>query len=870
MTRSFFSRFAGRKWMPLLMFLILAAFVCFTSGAVQAQTPPANAVIGNQATATYTDGSNVPRSATSNTVQTTVQQVAAIDLTADNTKVAAPGSPIYFPHTVTNNGNGSDNISLAAANAGGDNFDVDGNPNVAGTQAPVIYADADGNGVPDNNTPITSTGPLAPGSSFKFVVAGVVPATALSGQNATVNVTATSGFDGAITDANTDTVTISTNAVVNVVKSIDVGQGASPSGPRTYTLTYTNTGNATATNLTITDVIPAGMTYVAGSGRWSVSGATALTDAAGGDPAGIAYDFNVTAANRVTAVVASVAPGVTGRVTFQVNVNAGVAPGQIPNTAPFNYDDDGNGATPPATGTSNTVIFTVVQTAGVTFNGDTVASVPQGGVVTFNNVLTNTGNGTDTFDITLNTGASTFPAGSSYKLFQSDGVTPLLDSTGNGIPDTGPVAAGGTYTVVLQVTLPGPATGGPFSIDKLATSRVDPNVSDPATDTLTAITASSVDIQNAAAAGAGAGPEVAPVTTVSGNPGATVTIPVVVVNTGPIPDSYDLQTSATAAFTPPVALPAGWSVRFRNASGAVVTNTGVLAPGASANLTAEITIPANSSPGDQEVFFRSVSPTTGAADIIHDRVTVNAVNGISLEPNNTGQVFQGSAITYQHTLTNTGNTALNNVAISGTNTAPGFTSVIYQDTNNNGILDPAEAATPLTNVPVLAPGASIPIFVRVFAPSGAADGTVNVTTVTATDGTNSDTATDTTTVVAGDLKVDKFQSVNGGAFTQANQSALPGSIVRYRIVVTNTGGAAVTNVVVNDATPAFTVYDDGDATASITGVAGFSINGGAFTAATGANGTTPVDGSAGSLRFNVGTLQPGESAVITFGVRING
>ncbi len=861
-----YTRPAGLKLMPLLLILV-AAFVLGLGGrAAWAQTtPPANAVIGNQATASYTDGSNVTRTATSNTVQTTVQQIAALDLTADNSKLAAPGSPIYFPHTVINNGNGTDTISLTATDNGGDNFNI----------VPVIYADADGNGVPDNNTPITTTGPLAPGASFKFVVGGVIPPTSLSGQSASILVTATSGFDSAVTDTNTDTVTVSTNAIINVVKSIDVGQGASPSGPRTFTLQYTNTGNATATGVTLTDVIPAGMTYVAASGRWSVSGVTPLTDPAGGDPAGITYS---SIGGTVTATIASVAPGVTGRVTFQVNVDSGVAPGTIANTASLSYDDDGNAGTPNRTGTSNTVIFTVVQNAGVTFTGATVASVPQGGVVSFSNVLTNTGNGTDTFDITLNTGASTFPAGSSYKLYQSDGETPLLDSTNNGIPDTGPVAPGGTYTVVLKVTLPGAATGGPFSIDKLATSRNNPAVSDPATDTLTAVTPASVDITNAAGAGAGAGPEAAPVTTVTGNPGATVTIPVNVTNTGPTPDNFNLQVSGTAGFTPATALPTGFTVTFRDSTGAVVTNTGTLAPGAVANLTAFIFIPANASPADVDLFFRAISPTTGAADIIHDAVTVNPVNGISIEPNNTGQVFQGSAITYQHTITNTGNNPLNNVAVTSTNSAPGFTSVIYVDTNNNGILDPAEAATPLTTIPTLAAGASLPIFVRVFAPAGASQGTVNVTTVTGTDGTSTDTATDTTTVVSGDLKVDKFQSVDpdgagplpAGAFTQTNQSTQPGGIVRYRIVVTNTGGAPVTNVIINDATPTFTVYNAGDATSTATGVAGFVANGGAFVTATGVNGSTPAAGSAGSLRFNVGSLQPGESAVITFGVRING
>ena len=50
--------------------------------------------------------------------------------------------------------------------------------------------------------------------------------------------------------------------------------------------------------------------------------------------------------------------------------------------------------------------------------------------------LTNTGNATDVFDITI--GAGTFPVGTSYSLFQADGVTPLTDSDGNFVPDTGP------------------------------------------------------------------------------------------------------------------------------------------------------------------------------------------------------------------------------------------------------------------------------------------------------------------------------------------------------------------------------------------------------------------------------------------------
>jgi galactose mutarotase-like enzyme len=55
--------------------------------------------------------------ATSNTVQTIVQQVGSFTLNmADDTRYVAPGGQVVYPHTLTNTGNGSDTITLSAAN----------------------------------------------------------------------------------------------------------------------------------------------------------------------------------------------------------------------------------------------------------------------------------------------------------------------------------------------------------------------------------------------------------------------------------------------------------------------------------------------------------------------------------------------------------------------------------------------------------------------------------------------------------------------------------------------------------------------------------------------------------------------------------
>ena len=77
--------------------------------------------------------------------------------------------------------------------------------------------------------------------------------------------------------------------------------------------------------------------------------------------------------------------------------------------------------------------------------------------------------------------------------------------------------------------------------------------------------------------------------------------------------------------------------------------------------------------------------------------------------------------------------------------------------------------------------------------------------------------------------------VPDGAYGTANitTGAVPGACLRYEITVTNVGTASVTSVVVDDAI------------------------------------TTPANGATGTISANVGTLGPGASVVITFGVQID-
>jgi trimeric autotransporter adhesin len=847
---------------------------------------PAGTVIGNQATATYLDATGTSRNTSSNLVQTTVSQVKSFTLTADGAKTAAPGQTVYYPHTITNTGNGVDSYALNTPTAGG-----------AFTHTGLTYyIDANGDGVPDNFTPITTSGAIAAGAQFKFVVAGVVPPSTATGLTGTIGLSVTD--TGANNASNTDTTTVA-NSVINVTKAMSATGGPSPSAaPLTVTLTYTNSGTAAAANVLLTDVLPTGMTYVAGSGLWSGTGATALTDAAGGD--GGAINYAVTG-STVTATVVSVPAGVTGSVTFRVNIASGLAP-----TVPANQALTTNTATystsTQASANTNSVTYTVGATAAVAATGQTVPAAPQGGTVPFSNVITNNGNATDSFDVTfpaVGTAGNNFPAGTTFALFKSDGVTSLLDTNGNGTADTGPVAPGATYTVILKATLPPTATGGPFSVTKTATSKNDPTKSATATDTLTSITNNTMDLtQNTArtdsappgtanagnVATTGFGPGTATViatNNVTPTASSSVTTPfkLFVNNTSGVADSFGLSVTST--------IPAGWTVTFYNDGGAgtcatlgsAVTNSGPVAAGANKLICAVVTVPAintgNAAPGTTNFTFNAQSVSTPtSSDSIVDAVVVGALHSVTLTPNGAQQTYPGGAVTYNHVLTNSGNGAETVTFATGfltdSQVAAGWTSVAYVDTNTNGVLDVGTDALITTATSLsLAANTSQNLFVRVFAPGSAtATSPADLTTLTATydSGASSTSATDTTTVTNG-LLLSKTQvagncgaALIAGPFSAAaipaGPNTAPGKCVAYQISATNTTVGAITTVVLSDLVPANT-------TLAVTSCAAPAATGGATV------GGASTEGATGAVTASLASLPSTGSFQLTFCVKIN-
>ncbi len=877
------------------LFLVFGVLLGVSSSDVFAQVPPANTQIGNQASATYVDNGGNNQSITSNTVQTIVQQVAGVDISNGISLTASPGGQVTFPHTITNTGNGVDSYNLTILEGSGD-FDFD---NI------VIYADDDQNGVPDNFTPITVTPNIDPpgspnGNTFGIVIVADIPVTANEGETETFSITATSVFDGNISDSATNTVNVDEDAVVNVQKNRDK-QFVAVGDTVTYTFAYAESGGSSnATNLVIKDPLPAGVTYVPGSGTWSGAAGTPLTDASPGENAsGILYRFdNSGVADSVIIEIANINAGASGNIKFKVTVDAGTEGNTIVNNGTFRHDDS------PTPVTTNNASIEVEENYDITRVGaDTVsvASAEQGTIINFLNLFTNDGTATDTYNITLS--GSNYPSGTTFTFFKVDGngnpTSPYTDTNNDGIPDTGPIShvnGSDTARVILQVQLPSGQSGGPFAVRKTLTSINDPSESDFHTDALGEITTPTVDITNNFAlgngseTGAGEGPEANPVTTIAANPNTTVNFTLFINNTSSVDDTYQLafatDTTAGGDLQGAGQLPSGWTATFRDPNnGNNTINSIQVDAGTSKQVTFRVNIPAGYQPGLIDLYVRALSQTTGAKDLKHEAVNVQIVRQMTLVTGQSGQVSPGGSVDYIHTLTINSNVD-ENVGGGGTesdlfldlsNSVPtGWTAVVYWDTNNDGQVTGVDslltsAASPNaidlpSSVGTLQFGDQLKFIVQVTASTGLDDGATVTTTIEVSDN-NSQLATvsndDQTEVQAGRLSIDKFQAptVSGvaGTYTKADFNVLPGDTVWYKITIVNDGSEPVTNVVIQDNVPSYTLI-------AVPGT--FTVDNGTIPGIA-LDGANPTVGNTGVVKITAPQLDPTEQFTLYFAVKVD-
>ena len=213
---------------------------------------------------------------------------------------------------------------------------------------------------------------------------------------------------GAANDPTNITVVNPLNITLTKTRSVAT---AGPGQPITYTLSYSNAGSVGATNVSLSDFVPSNTTFQSATGGGTLTGGV------------------------VTWSIGAIAAGGSGSRQFTVTVNAGVTAGTvIGNSGTISFQDNlGNTQDPK---TSNTVTTTVTQVASVIVDPDQSGIIrPSNGtlyVYTF--TVTNTGNGTDRFDLTDVIGAN--PWNMQIELLDAAGATVLAtdNSNANGPP----------------------------------------------------------------------------------------------------------------------------------------------------------------------------------------------------------------------------------------------------------------------------------------------------------------------------------------------------------------------------------------------------------------------------------------------------
>ena len=811
-------------------------------GTVAFAAPEAGSVIGNQAVATYTNAAGDTITVTSNTVETVVQQVAGVTLTSDNTETIAPGGKAFLPHIITNDGNGPDAFALTAFETNSGTLD---------TSQLVFYPDANMDGVADSATPLTETPTLAPGEQFGIVIEASVASTATGSD--TITVTAASTLDGTVLSTNTDTLTISNDAIVELVKSMtaDPASGGNPNiidagDTVTITLTYSSTGLAAANNYSVQDVLDGRLTYVPGSARWSDSATplddnngSTVVDTTNGSGETIAWDYDD--AQNVNFLISSVGSGRSGEVTFRAVIADTANAGIITNVA--TQDVDGVAFPPSNTasvtvdnqyavavadtainsnGTANPAIASTTDDDAA--NNDVVTEsgdVYQGGTIRQEFVLTNLSNSPDS--LTLDVTNGDFPAGTTFRFVGADGITPVVGSVG-------PLGIGDSAKVTLIATLPtdvAPTATTNYTA-VITTTSDNSGVSDVSTAEFTgAVLAASVDLENAVigSEGDGAAPTNGgnPWVTQSTDPGAPVVFEMLVENNGPTSDSFNLSLDQ--------ALPAGWTVEFQLPDGSIVSNTGTIPAGASQAIRAVITPADGALPGDTLVDVAVVSSVSGQGDRIVNQVTVNEIYDVKIIEDQSAQASPGGIVDILHTISNEGNVAITEASITQSGLT-NFSGAIFWDQNGNGVLDASEPVIDNFNdltdgvspgVNGLAPGDSISLIYRVQTPSTATQGVSEVGTITINNtlngvGTDIDQTNnaveDRVVIISGDVTLSKYQYIDAGCdgtvgtFTKTRLDVEPGQCIRYMVEAENTGASAADNVIITDAAPAYTAITD--------------------------------------------------------------
>ncbi|QIZ41696.1 DUF11 domain-containing protein [Bacillus sp. RZ2MS9] len=372
----------------------------------------------------------------SNAVSTTINSAILTTQKSADKSIVSVGDTITYTTTITNTGNtAATNITFTSAIPASTTF-IPNSVTINGVQQSSAQP-ALGVNIPN----------IAPGETvtvtFQVNVISVPPSSSIMG-NDTILYSYTVNPNSAPATTSTST-NIATNPVLNamitMVKSVD--QTLVTLGDTiTYTTILTNNGNTNATNITFTDLIPNGTTFITDS--VTINGLTQI---------GLNPNTGIT--------IGSIAPNSSISIAFQVTATSTPVQNPIANsaTASYTFIADPNAPIVSRNVTSNTV-FTTINTATILSLKQVDKSFSRiGDTLTYTVALTNNGNSSAQNVIFTDT----VPSGTTFiaNTFSINGVPQSEADPSNGV-NIGIITAGTTVTVSFQVTVTSLPTENPI------------------------------------------------------------------------------------------------------------------------------------------------------------------------------------------------------------------------------------------------------------------------------------------------------------------------------------------------------------------------------------------------------------------------
>jgi uncharacterized repeat protein (TIGR01451 family)/fimbrial isopeptide formation D2 family protein len=769
-----------------------------------------DAPLSNTATVAATDGLIDPDlDNNTSTVSSTPTPVADLQIVkTDGVTSYVPGQQLVYTITVTNAG-----PSFVTGAVVADVFDSSIITSATWTAA-ITQGQADLYGQVRGTGSLNQTIDLGPSGVVVYTVTAMTSSAATATLVNTATVTAPAGTTDPTpaNNSSTDVDTVTNPAKLTVVKTVrDLNGGVLVSGDTLrYTIVVSNPATPlpaeAATNVILTDAIPANTTYKPGTLRVSAgANAGAKTDAVDRDQAeflGSAVQFQLGAgagAGTGAPVGGTLSAGQSTTVTFDVTVNAGTPLGSaIINTATATATASVTGVPLQA---SDSVGISMAGGADLAIAKTAPAKYTPGLPLTYTLVVTNAGPSTSTNALV----EDVLPAGltaATWTAVFTGGASGTASGSGN-VNTNVTVPKGGRATYTVRATAEATLAGALTNTATVTPTDGDPDPNpDNNTSTGTSTAAPVADLQI-----------VKTDSSATYTPGLPVTYTITVTNAGP---SFVRGATVADAF-PATITAAAWSAVYSgtgsvgNAAGTGSINEVIdLAVGG----TAVYTVIAETSPTATTslVNTATVAPPVGTTDPIPANNTSTDTDTVLLAAKldltktvvdvNGGFVQDGDTLRYTIVVTNNSGATLPVEAVANVffnDQIPANTTYAGNLSSSQGSLTGSQGGGVTGSLGTIAGGQSATVSFDVTVNADVPDSTV-ITNSASVTGTGATTrlplsAADSAGVVTppgADLTIVK---TGPATFT-------PGGSLTYTLVVTNLGPSNVPTATVADTLPA--------------------------------------------------------------------